>query len=109
MTKTFSSKDKPLILDRPTSVSKQLLTSSLLENNIVVAAMNAKADTVPTVNTLAISQEANNDLIIVSGTREKRRILGASEEKIGSGYPDSIVTIKEVSSNILRLFHTQPA
>jgi len=66
----------------------------LLANKIVVAAMNAKAYTMPTVNTLAIPQEANNNLIIVSGTREKQRILGAYKEKFGSGYPDSIVTRK---------------
>ena len=57
--------------------------------------MNARADTVPTVNTLAISQKSNDDPIIVTGTREKRRILEAYEEKFGSGYPDSIVTSKK--------------
>ena len=71
MTKTISSKDKLLISARPTSVSKQTATRPLLANDTVVAAMNAKADTMPTVNTLALSQEANNDLIIVIGTREK--------------------------------------
>ncbi len=38
---------------------------------------------------------AEDDLIIVAGTREKRRILNAYEEKFGSGYTDSIVTTKK--------------
>ncbi len=40
-------------------------------------------------------QAAKDDLIIVAGTREKRRILNAYEEKIGLGYTDSIVTTKK--------------
>ena len=108
MTKSISSKDKPLIPACPTSVSKQLTTCSLLANNIVVAAMNAKADTVPTVSTLAISQKANNDSVIVTGTREKRRILEAYEEKFGSGYPNSIVK-KKVRLKTACLIRTQSA
>jgi hypothetical protein len=38
---------------------------------------------------------AKDDLIIVAGTREKRHILNAYEEKFGSGYTDSIVTTKK--------------
>jgi hypothetical protein len=34
-------------------------------------------------------------LTIVLGTREKRRILEAYEEKFGPGYPNSIVTSKK--------------
>jgi hypothetical protein len=33
--------------------------------------------------------------MIVSGTREKRRILEAYETKFGTGYPDSIITRKK--------------
>jgi hypothetical protein len=32
--------------------------------------------------------------MIVSGTREKRRILEAYETKFGTGYPDSIIMKK---------------
>ncbi len=39
--------------------------------------------------------EADDDLTIVSGTREKRHIVEAYEKKFGSGYPDSIVTSKK--------------
>ena len=95
VTKTISSKDKSLIPACHTSVSKQLSTRSSLDNDIVVAAMNTKADTVPTGNTLATPQGANDDLIIVTGTRKKQRIQEAYEEKFGSGYPNSIVTRKK--------------
>ncbi len=40
-------------------------------------------------------QATKDDLIILAGTREKRRILNAYEEKFGSGYTDSIVTTKK--------------
>jgi hypothetical protein len=39
--------------------------------------------------------EANNDVTIVSGTREKRRILEAYETKFGTVYPDSIIMRKK--------------
>jgi hypothetical protein len=57
--------------------------------------MNAKTDTLSKVATPAIPREADDDLTIVSGTREKRRILKAYEKKFGSGYCDSIVTSKK--------------
>ncbi len=59
--------------------------------------MNSKADTRAKDINLAqpIPQAADNDLIIVAGTREKRRILDAYEKQFGSGYPDSIVTSKK--------------
>ena len=70
--------------------------------------MNSKADNVPTVNTLAISQEANNDLIIVTCTREKRRILEAYKEIFGWGYPDSIVTRKKGKlKNVMSALHSK--
>ena len=34
-------------------------------------------------------------MTIISGTREKRRILKVYKEKFGLGYPDSIVTSKK--------------
>ncbi len=63
----------------------------MLKNKVIVAAMNAKTDTLSKVATPVIPWEADDDLTIVSGTREKRRILEVYKEKIGSGYPNSIV------------------
>ncbi len=63
--------------------------------------MNAKADTLAEVATPAIPKETNDNLTIVVGTREKRRVLDAYEKHFGSGYPDSIVmtrTGKQVST-----------
>ncbi len=40
-------------------------------------------------------RDAKDDSIIMAGTREKRRILNAYEEKFGSGYTNSIVTTKK--------------
>jgi hypothetical protein len=57
--------------------------------------MNAKTDTLSKVAIPAIPREADDDLTIVSGTREKRRILEAYDKKFRSGYPDSIVTSKK--------------
>jgi hypothetical protein len=67
----------------------------LLANNVIIAAMNAKTDTLSKVTTPTIPREADDNLTIISGTREKRRILEASKKKIGSEYPDSIVTSKK--------------
>jgi len=65
-------------------------------NDIIVAAMNAKTDSSSRVTSIpAIPQEAHDDVTIVSGTREKRRILEAYETKFGTGYPDSIITRKK--------------
>jgi hypothetical protein len=91
------------------SESKTLIRP-LLANDVIVLAMNAKTDSFPivTTTTLAISREANDDATIVSGTREKRRILEAYETKFGTGYPDSIVTRKKVSSLIARDFQIRP-
>ncbi len=58
--------------------------------------MNAKTDSSSRVTSIpAIPQEAHDDVTIVSGTREKRRILEAYETKFGTGYPDSIITRKK--------------
>jgi hypothetical protein len=64
----------------------------LLTNDVIIAVMNAKTDTLSDVAIPVIPWEADDDLTIVSGTREKRRILEVYKEKFGSGYPDSIVT-----------------
>ncbi len=94
VTRLHSSKDKSLVPARLTSDSKKPICP-LLTNNVIVAAMNAKTDTLSEVATPVIPWEADDNLTIVSGTREKRRILKVYEEKFGSGYPDSIVTSKE--------------
>ncbi len=57
--------------------------------------MNAKANTLAEVATPAIPKETNDDLTIVAGTREKRRILEVYKKHFGSGYPDSIVTTRK--------------
>jgi hypothetical protein len=46
--------------------------------------MNAKTDTLSKVATPAIPREADDNLTIVSGTREKQRILEAYKKKFGS-------------------------
>jgi len=60
----------------------------LIASDVIVAAMNAKTgDSFPIVvaTAPAIPREANDDATIVSGTREKRRILEAYETKFGTG------------------------
>jgi hypothetical protein len=57
--------------------------------------MKAKTDTLSEVATPVIPWEADDNLTIVSGTREKRRILKVYQEKFGSGYPNSIVMSKK--------------
>ncbi len=67
----------------------------MLANNIIVAAMNSKADTLSKVATPAIPQAANDDLTILLGTREKQRILEAYKGQFGLVYPNSIVMSKK--------------
>jgi hypothetical protein len=81
VTRLHSSKDKSLVPAHLTSESKKPF-HPLLANNVIVAAMNAKTDTLSKVATPAIPREADDDLTIVSGTREKRRILEAYEKKM---------------------------
>jgi len=82
------------------------LIRPLPTNDIIVAAMNAKTDSSSRVTTLsAIPLEAHDDATIISSTREKRCIIEAYETKFGTGYPDSIITRKKVSSLIPRYFH----
>ncbi len=94
VTRLHSSKDNSLVPACLTSDSKKLICS-LLTNDLIIAAMNAMTDTLSKVAIPVIPWEANDDLTIISGTREKRRILKVYEEKIGSGYPNSIVTSKK--------------
>ncbi len=80
----------------PCSFDKETTTSGpLITNNTIVMAMNAKADTLAEVAKPAIPKETNDDLTIVAGTREKRRMLDAYKRHFGSGYPDSIVTTRK--------------
>ncbi len=65
----------------------------LLTNGVIVAKMNAKTGSSSKV-TVAIPQEVNDDAMIVSGTREKRRILEAYKTKFVTGYPVLIVVKK---------------
>ncbi len=94
VTRLHSSKDKSLVPARLTSDSKKWI-HPLLTNDVIVTAMNAKTDTLSKVAAPVIPWEANDNLTIVSGTREKRRILEVYEEKNGPGYPYSIVTSKK--------------
>ena len=55
----------------------------MLANDVIVAAMNAKTDTLSKVAIPAIPWEADDNLTIVSGTWEKRHILEAYEKKLG--------------------------
>jgi len=72
------------------------LICPLPTNDIIVAAMNAKTDSSSRVATIpVIPLEVRDDVVIVSSTREKRRILEAYEEKFGTGYPDSIIMRKK--------------
>ncbi len=94
VTRPHSSKDKSLVPARLTSESKKPICP-LIANDVIVAAMNAKTDTLSKVTTPAIPREADDNLTTISGTREKRRILKANKKKFGSGYPDSIVMSKK--------------
>ncbi len=94
VTRLHSSKDKSLVLARLTSDSKKPIRPSLT-NDIIVATMNAKTDTLSKIAIPVIPWEADDDLTIVSGTREKWCILKVYEEKFWLGYPDSIVTSKK--------------
>jgi len=72
------------------------LICPLPTNDIIVAAMNAKTDSSSRVTTIpAIPQEAHDNMTIISGTKEKQRILEAYETKFGAGYPDSIIMRKK--------------
>jgi hypothetical protein len=112
VTRLHSSKDKSLVPACLTSNSKKPICP-LLTNDLIVAAMNAKTDTLSKVATPVIPWEADDNLTIVSGTREKQRILEVYKEKFGSGYPDSIVTSKKgklISTTlVLQSTHMRPS
>ena len=76
-----SSKGKPEVTKARHHMSEsKTLIRPLLANDVIVASMNAKTDSIflkVTTTTPTISREANDDAMIVSGTREKRRILEA--------------------------------
>ncbi len=67
----------------------------LLTNNVIVAAMNTKIDTLSGVATPVIPRVEIGDVTIVSGTKEMQCILEAYEAKFRSGYSNSIVTRKK--------------
>jgi hypothetical protein len=95
MTRPSSSKEKSPVPARPLLYSKP--ASPLPNNNIIVVAMDYKVDARakeidPAQPTYWVAED---DLIIVAGTREKRRILNAYKEKFGLGHTDSIVMTKK--------------
>ena len=104
-----TSKDKPGFQARiPMSEESTKMIRPVPTNDIIVAAMNAKTDSSSRVATIpAIPLDAHDNATIVSGTREKQRILEAYETKFGMGYPDSIVMRKKVCTLVPRYFHTQ--
>jgi len=107
VTRKHSSNDKTGVQARLRMRSDSTIPiRPLLANDVIVAKMNAKTDSSSKV-TVAISQEVNDDALIVPGTKEKRRILEAYETKFGPGYPVSIVTRKKVSTLVPRYFHIQ--
>jgi hypothetical protein len=95
VTRPSSFKGKSPVPAQPSLNSKP--TSPLPNNDIIVAAMDYNADACKKeINPVQPTHPATeDDLIIVVGTREKRRILNAYEEKFGSGYTNSIVTTKK--------------
>jgi hypothetical protein len=111
VTRLHLSKDKTGTQARlPTNDSTKLI-HPLPTNDIIVAAMNTKTDSSSHDATKpAIPQAAHDDAMIVSGTREKRRILDAYENEFGTGYADSIVTRKkgkQVDTTLLSRSKTQ--
>jgi hypothetical protein len=96
VSRPHSTKGKPLVQAHLCSFDTETMTSGpLITNDTIVTAMNAKADTLAEVAAPAIPKETNDDLTIVAGTREKRRILDVYEKHFGLGYPDSIVTTRK--------------
>ena len=91
VTRLHLSKDKTGTQARlPTNDSAKSIRP-LPPNDIVVAAMNAKTDSSSQDATQpAIPQATHDDAMIVSGTREKRHILDAYDNKFGTGYTDSL-------------------
>jgi hypothetical protein len=95
VTRPSSSKGKSPVPAQPLFDSEP--ASPLPNNDIIVAAMDYKADARAKESnpTQPTHRAAKDDLIIVAGTREKRRILNAYKEKFGLGYTNSIVMTKK--------------
>jgi hypothetical protein len=85
------------------SNSKMPIRPLISTNDVIVAKMNAKIDSSSKVTVTTIPQEVHDDAMIVSGTREKRRILDDYETKFGTGYPVSIVTRKKGKHDVATL------
>jgi hypothetical protein len=78
---TLAKPDEPLHQPSPTDASDV--------NSKIVTLLH-------TSNSVTASHDiSSNNSIIAKGTREKKCILTAYQEKIGSEYPESIVTKKE--------------
>ncbi len=87
VTRLHSPNDKTGVQARLLLSDSKMPICPLLTNNVIVAKMNAKTGSSSKVT--AIPQEANDDAMIVSGTREKRCILESYETKFGTGSPTS--------------------
>ena len=108
VTRLHLSKDKTGTQARLPTNGNTKSIRPLPTNDIIVAATNAKTDSSSQDATQpAIPQATHDDAMIVSGTREKQRILDAYENEFGTGYADSIVKRKKVSMSIPRYFHVQ--
>jgi hypothetical protein len=96
VSRPHSTKGKPLVQARPCLFDKETRTSGpLITNDTINTAMNAKANTLAEVATSTIPKETNDDLTIIAGTREKRRIIDAYKKHFGLGYPDSIIMTRK--------------
>ena len=88
VTRLHLSKDKTGIQARFPMNNSTKLIRPLPTNDIIVAAMNAKTDSSSKDTTKpAIPQEAHDNVRIVSGTREKRRILDTYEKSLEQDIP----------------------
>ncbi len=110
VTRLHSSKDKTGFQARLPMNDSTKLIRPLPTNNIIVAAMNAKTDSSSRDTTKpAIPQEAHDDAMIVSGTREKRRILDAYEKSLEQDIPIQLQRKKSklVDTTLLSYSKTQ--
>ncbi len=90
-------------LAKPTKLLHQPSLSDASDVKSKVAALLHTSNSVTTSHTML-----SNNSIIVQGTWEKKWILAAYQEKIGSEYPESIVPRKKgkISNHTLRLHET---
>ncbi len=88
------------MIQRPAISSKSLDPSSskpiILKSQLAVAPsiINDKDEVNPVIS-------PQQDSFIIRGTKEKKHILSAYQEKYGSNYPDSIISRKKVSSPMM--------